>query len=379
MKQKHPYPAWVEVDLAAVRHNYNEICKFLTKKFPKKKCPGVIGVVKADAYGHGMLKVAKTLNALGMSFFAVSDIPEAVILRRNGIKKKILLLEDINDSGLNDVIKYKLIPSISRIKSAEKLNKLAKKIKRKVDVHINIDTGMNRLGVLYSEADYVISEILNMPYLNINGLYTHFPVADIDMTFTKEQINKMKVLHSNLRDKGSAVPFMHAANSVGLSTYTTDVFNYVRPGLMLYGLYPDKKIKRKIKLSPVMSVKAKVVCLKRIDKGCGISYGHTYKAKKDIDIAVLSIGYSDAFPRILSNQGSVILEGCKCRIVGRVTMDQIMVDVSKIKSIKIGSVATILGYEKKVSISACDIAYQAGTINYEIVCNFGNRLPKIYK
>ena len=389
---------WAEVDLNAIRHNFQEI-KRLAGPHTEILC-----VVKGDAYGHGMLEVSALLDRLGANFFGVSDLEEGIVLRKNGITKPILLFESTLPAHARQIVDYNLTPTICTIELAYSLNRYAKTRGRRIDIHIDVDTGMGRLGVWHEEAFEFIQKVNRLANLSIKGIYTHFPVADTDPRFTKNQMKHLYALVSRLDKMGVVVPYIHAANSMGLVNYTdlhpnsysqvkvstdynnifgevskTHLLNLVRPGLMLYGLYPSPRLKKKIRLKPALSVQSKIVFLKNVRRGRGISYGHTFIAPKDLTVATLAIGYKDGYLRCLSNRAFVLIGGQRCPIVGRVTMDQIMVDVSKLKSLKVGTTAVILGKQKGNFISADELAKYAGTISYEIVCSLGNHLPRIYK
>ena len=381
--QSH-FSTWAEVDLKAVRHNF-----FTLKKLFRKHTE-ILCVVKGDAYGHGMVAVAELLDQLGAHSFGVSDIEEGIILRKNGITKPILLFESTLPSQAGAIFDYNLTPTICTMELALSLNGYAKSLGRRIDVHIDVDTGMGRLGVWHQEAFDFIRQVNRLPHVSIKGIYTHFPVADTDRAFTKKQMRHLYELVSRLDKIGVIVPFIHAANSMGLCSYPsslngarpgdqTRILNLVRPGLMLYGLSPSPRLKNKISLKPALSIKSKVVFLKKVSAGRGISYGHTFVAQRNMLVATLAIGYKDGYLRCLSNKAFVLIDGKRCPVVGRVTMDQIMVDVSKVKSIKVGTTAVILGEQKGNHICADDLAEQADTISYEIVCSLGNHLPRVYK
>lgn len=364
---------WAEVNLNAIQHNFHQI-KRLAGPHTEILC-----VVKGDAYGHGMVKVSALLDKLGTNLFGVSDIEEGMVLRKNGLTKPILLFESTLSSHARQIVDDNLTPTICTLELANSLNRYARARGRRIDIHIDVDTGMGRLGVWHEEAFQFIQKVNRLTNLSIKGVYTHFPVADTDPKFTKSQMGHLYELISHLDRIGVVVPYIHAANSMGLVNYKTQLLNLVRPGLMLYGLYPSPRLKTKLKLKPALSVRSKIVFLKKVISGQGISYGHTFIAPKDMKVATLAIGYRDGYLRCLSNRAFVLIEGKRCPIVGRVTMDQIMVDVSKLKSIKIGTTAVILGTQNGNSISADELAEYANTISYEIVCNLGNHLPRVYK
>lgn len=389
LMEKTHYSAWAEVDLRAIRHNYRELKKVVnlrtiegpSQKRPllrKGRSPGLLTVIKADAYGHGMLKIASTLDNLGVSFFGVSDVTEGVTLRKNGFKNAILLFESTLPSCAKEVVEYNLTPTVCTRTLASSLNTYAKALSRKADIHIKIDTGMGRLGIWYPEAYPFIRQIAKYDHLSIKGLYTHFPVADTDKNYTKNQIDQLYDLVKKLDNEAVIIPYVHAANSMGLVGYKSHILNLSRPGLMLYGLYPANFLKKRIKLDPAMSVKAKVIFVKKVIKGRGISYGHTFVAESDMMVATLPIGYSNGYMRCLSNKSHVLIQGKRCPVIGNVTMDQIMIDVSRLKNVKIGSEAVILGGQQKEMITADELARHANTINYEIVCSLGNLLPRVY-
>jgi alanine racemase len=238
---------------------------------------------------------------------------------------------------------------------------------------------MGRLGVWYSEAEEFIQKIRKLSHLVIGGVYTHFPVADTNRAFTQKQIENFQHLVERLQAKGISIPYLHAANSMGLAAYPHHLFNLARPGIMLYGLYPSPKLRPKVILKPVLSVKSRIIFLKRVSRGRGISYGHTFIAPRPMTVATLPIGYSDGYLRCLSNKTQVLINGRRCPVVGRITMDQIMVDVTKLKQLKLGTEVTLLGRQNQEEISADELAQKAGTISYEIVCSLGTRLPKVYK
>ena len=366
-------PTWVEVDLNAIRRNHMSLKRYIDKKIQ------MLCVVKANAYGHGAIPVTKVLQKQGVNLFGAANVDEAIRLRNNSIKASILVFEHALPEQASDIIRYNLVQTVGNIRLARALDSCARKMKCRAHIHIKIDTGMGRLGVWHNQALSFIRQISKLKNVRITGIYTHFPVADTDKAFTKEQITKFTQLTQQLKKSGINISYLHVANSMGLVGYNMSHFNLIRPGLMLYGLYPIAKLKSKITVTPAMSVKSKIVFLKKMAKGRGVSYGHTFVAKKNTVIATLPIGYNDGYLRCLSNRASVLINGQRCPVVGRVTMDQLMVDVSRIKSAKVGMEAVLLGRQKGEYISADELASKANTINYEIICSLGNRLPHIYK
>ena len=363
---------WAEVDLKAIHNNFKQVKRLTGKNV------GILSVVKGDAYGHGMVKVAEVLDKAGTNFLGVSDLDEGILLRKNGITKPILLFESTLPSYAQEIADFDLTPTICTWGLAVSLNRYAHSRGQRIDIHVDVDTGMGRLGVWHEEAFHFIQALNRLSNLSIKGIYTHFPVADTDRTFTRKQMRHLYELVLNLDRIGVVVPFIHAANSMGLAGYKTHILNLARPGLMLYGLHPSPHLKNKIQLKPALNVKSRIVFVKKVNRGRGISYGHTFVARRDMQIATLAIGYKDGYLRCLSNKSFVLIHGQRCPVIGRVTMDQIMVDVSSVKSAKVGSIAVILGEQKGNIISADELAECAGTISYEIICSLGNHLPRIY-
>ena len=388
MKKNKKFHTWAEIDLNAVAYNLKQINHLAAqnyfyiathKKAKKIQRAGVLTVIKADAYGHGMDKVALCLKKNGVEYFAVSDIREGIRLRKLGVKNPILLFESTLPEMADDIIDYDLTPTICTLELAEAINKRAKRKKKRVSIHVKVDTGMGRLGIWCEDVLPFIAKLQKMTYLIIEGIYTHFSSADSDRSFTEVQIGRLYDLIISLDKKGLVVPLIHASNSMGLAGYKTNILNLVRPGILLYGLYPDPQAKKALSLKPAMSVKSRVIFIKKVEKGRTISYGHTFTAKKSMTVATVPIGYNDGYFRAFSNKAHVLINGQCCKVLGRVTMDQIIVDVSKVKAPKLGMGVVILGQSKNKSVTAEDLAEWAGTINYEIVCSLGNRLPRVYK
>ncbi len=372
---------WAEIDRRAIVKNYKNVrtLSLRTHRARGQVLVGVLAVVKADAYGHGMLETAKALAKSGVEFFGVSDVREGVALRKAGIRKPVLLFESTLPALTKMIVDHNLTPTVCTKEFARSLNDYARSKGKKVDIHVKVDTGMGRLGIWHKDALEFINGLLKFPYLSIKGIYTHFPSADTDRSFTEKQIKQLTELVRKLDRKGCVVPYVHAANSMGLADYPGKILNLARAGLMLYGLYPSESIKRKVKLIPAMTVKARIIFLKRIAKGRSVSYGRTFIAKKNMTVATLPVGYNDGYWRVFSNKADVLVAGKRCRVLGRVTMDQIMVDVSKVKNVKLGDEAVLLGRQGSQEISADELSKLADTIHYEIVCSLGNRLPKVYK
>ncbi|MBF0595367.1 MAG: alanine racemase [Candidatus Omnitrophica bacterium] len=379
MKKLHHSSAWVEIDVKAFRHNFREakrLSRLLLEPVFNRQVD-ILSVVKADSYGHGMLAAVKAIAAEGGKFFAVSNINEASHLRAGGCRDRILIFEATFPEAAREMVRLDLTPALCTLDMARALNIEAKKAKKLIPVHIKVDTGMSRLGVWYADLLPFVSTLLKLDHIYIEGFLTHYPVADSDRRFTNLQSDVFSNTIADLIKESVPFKYIHAANSMGLAGYKNRYFNLVRPGVMLYGLYPDKSLLGKIDLKPVMSVKTRVLMVKTIHRGRGISYGHTVRASKDTPVAILAIGYSDGYFRSLSNKAEVLLNGVRCRVLGRVTMDQIIVDISRAGRVKIGDTAVLLGKQKNGVITAEEVAFWAGTINYEVTCNLGNRLKRV--
>lgn len=387
---KGGYTAWAEIDLKALRHNFRVIKRLMRGREVERRAacmipaghirtPKILSVVKADAYGHGMIKAAKALDKAGTDFFGVSEFSEGVVLRKNRIKKPVLVLEPPLASFVKPLVDHRLTATVASLDIARALSAYAGSIGKKADIHINVDTGMGRLGIAYDEAEDLIKQVMCLPHLAVTGLYTHFPSADTNRAFTEKQISRMAGLVNRLDRQGLIIPYIHGANSMGATGYQTGVFNLVRLGLILYGLYPSSACRKILTLKPVMSVKSRVIFVKTAVKGSGISYGRTFVADRNMTTATIALGYNDGYFRVFSNKAYVLIRGRRCQVLGRVTMDQIVVDVTGVPNVKAGAEAVIIGEQKRQEISADDLARHAGTINYEIVCALGNRLSRIYK
>ncbi len=362
-------PTLAEVNLGNLAYNFHQVKKLLA---PQVK---VMVTIKADAYGHGLIAVAKRLESLKVDFLGVASIDEGVKLRKAGIDAPILILGLILKKDIEPLFKYKLRTTVCDEDLAYALNNKARTFGRPINVHIKVDTGMGRIGVLHPAAEKLIKKIHNLKFINIEGIFTHFPFADMDRKFTLYQIGLFNSLIRNLNRQGLYIPFVHAANSMGIIGYKNSHFNMVRPGLMVYGLYPKENLK--ISLKPVLSLKTKVIFVKKVPRGFGISYGHAYITGKVTRIVTLPIGYGDGYPRNLSNLAPVLIKGKRFKISGNICMDQVMVDVGNL-AVKIGDEVVLIGSQGKNKITAEELAELAGTISYEIVCGLGSRIPRVY-
>lgn len=361
-------PTWAEINLDNLGYNFFQI------KDRLKPQTRVLVTVKADAYGHGLIPVAKRLEASGVDFLGVASIDEGIKLREAGIKLPVLILGLILKNDILPLFEYNLTTSVCEEELSRALDRKARLLGRKLNVHIKVDTGMGRIGISHYDAHNLVKRIYNLKHLNVEGIFTHFAFADMNQKFTFYQIDLFDKLLKRLASEHIDIPLVHAANSMGLLDYRHSHFNMVRPGLVIYGLYPKENLT--IRLKPVLSLKTKVIFIKKVPAGFGISYGHAYVTKKNTTIATLPIGYGDGYPRNLSNLAPVLIGGKRFKICGRICMDQIMVDTGK-ASVKVGDEVTLIGSQGENKITAEELAKLSGTIPYEIVCGLGSRIPRI--
>ncbi len=368
--------AWIEVDLKNIENNINEIRKIIHKNTK------IMAVVKANAYGHGEVEVSKKLNEIGILDFAVATLDEGIILRKAGIKGSILILGYTDIQNIKIVQKYDLIQTIVDFEYAKEVEKL--NLDKKLNVHIKINTGMNRLGESYKNIDNLI-KIYNMKNLNILGTFTHLCVSDSlfedNIKFTKKQIDNFFKAIDTLKLNNINVKKIHIQASYGIINYNDLECDYVRPGIIMYGVYStlqDKKsCKIKLNLKPALKLKSKIVSIRNIQKGESVGYGRAFIAKKDMKIATVSIGYADGYPRSLSSKDVYVLVNDKfAKIIGRICMDQMIVDVSNITNIEVGDIVTLL--DDIEEISAENISNLSGSISNELLSRLGSRLPIIY-
>ena len=371
-------PIWAEVDLSSIRHNFEEVQRLV------KNQSRIMAVVKADAYGHGLTKTADCLNEAGADYFAIARLDEAITLRNHGIKKPILILGYTPPEATEELLKYNITQTVFSSDYATKLNKAASQAGKKLKIHIKVDTGMGRLGIV-DESNHEallesISAINRLPNLEIEGLFTHFAASDeADKTSALEQLRLFKNILADIEKRGINIPLKHAANSAAIIDLPESYLDMVRPGIMLYGLYPSNGVhQQNADLWPAMQIKARIAQIKEVPAGFRISYGHTYTTPNATKLATIPLGYADGYRRQLSSAGKVLVHGQQAPIVGRVCMDQSVIDVGKIKNVKAGDEVVIIGRQEHAEIPAERMACELGTINYEIVSTLMARVPRIY-
>lgn len=368
--------AWAEISLDNIAHNIREIRRITGKSAE------IMGVVKADAYGHGVMEVAKTLLENGASRFAVSMLDEAIQLRRAGIEVPILILGYTDPRRANEIIENDVTQSVFSHDLAQALSDEAVRQGKKVKIHIKIDTGMSRIGFLpgYSAVKNVV-EISRLSNIIIEGLFTHFATADEkNREYTNTQFERFMSICCELQRIGIHIPVKHCANSAAIIEYPEMHLDMVRPGIILYGMYPSEDVnKAKIDLKPAMTLKANVIMVKEVEKNTSISYGRIFTTGRTSKIATIPIGYADGFNRMLSNKGKVLINGEFAPVVGRVCMDQCMVDITDIGSnVEVGDEVVLIGAQGQNNITAEDVAQTIGMINYELVCIVGKRIPRAF-
>ena len=368
MVKEDSYRSWVEIDL----NRYEKNVRAIFSLFPKKI--NYLQVVKADGYGHGSVEIARSATKLNIKFFGVANAKEGILLRENGIKGEIIILGPSIKEEIDDIVSYDLIPSISDLDFAVRLNR---SVGKRIKVHLEVDTGMGRGGFLERDLYKDIKKLWSLKNLEMEGLFSHFPISETENRFTRSQIKKFKMIVEDLNKKGYHFKLRHIANSGGVLNYKDSIFNMVRIGLLSFGYAPDGQTQDLT--TPIMSFKSKIVLVKEYDKENSISYGRTFITKKKAKIAVIPVGYADGFFRFLSNNGMVIIRGQKFPIIGTVTMDMIMVDITNaITPIKKGDIVTIIGQDGGVKITADDIANELKTISYEVLSDIGRRAIRIY-
>lgn len=367
-------PTWAEVDLGAISHNIGLIRQ---KIGPRRS---MMAVVKADAYGHGAGKVAWSALKAGADWLGVAFPEEGAELRDAGITAPIVVLGPLLPSQLSLILEKNLAVSISEIDLARELEMQAAQRGLLAKVHVKVDTGMGRLGIPVDQALAFLKELACLPHLLMEGLYTHLATAEEpECDFAKEQLIKFLEVDRKAREKGINIPFRHVANSAGLLNLEELAFlELVRPGIMIYGCFPNPWMLNRLSLRPVLSWKTKVAHLKDLQAGQSVSYGRTFIAPGPMKVAVLPLGYGDGLPRSLSNKGKVLVKGRRAPVVGKICMDMTIVDVTNISEVKVGDEVVLLGRQADQEIRAEEMAQWAGTISYEILCGLSKRVPRLY-
>lgn len=374
MYQEALRPVWAEINLSNLDYNIKQI----RQKVGDKE---IIGVVKADGYGHGSVAVSKVLLENGVRTLAIATLQEAITLREAGITCPIIMLGITPEMYADTLLKYEITPVTSSYENAAAISEAAKAAGKIIEVFVAVDTGMGRIGFLPDdEAVEEFKKICKLTNLKIKGLFSHFATADEkDKTYAEQQLAHYNNIYDKLKKADLDIPVRTFANSAAIMEIPAAHFDMVRPGIVLYGCYPSSEVDRdQLSIKPVMSVKANIVHLKRVQPGFSVSYGRKFTTHRESLIATLTLGYADGYPRYLSGKGRVIVNGVYAPVVGNICMDQCMIDVTDVPDVKLGDEVVLMGRQGELEILADEIGEKTGTINYEIVCAFGQRLPKIY-
>lgn len=368
--------AWAEIDLDAIAHNAREIRRITSKRAE------IMAAVKADAYGHGVVETVRTMLDNGVTHLAVSMLDEAIQLRRLGINVPILILSYTDPARAEEIILNDVTQTVFSHDLAGALSEAAVRLQRNVRIHVKVDTGMTRVGFMpgYSAVKNIV-EISKLPGIIIEGLFTHFASADEkDKSYTLMQFEKFMSMCSELGRIGVHIPVKHVSNSAGIIEFPEMHLDMVRPGIILYGYYPSNEVdSSKISLKPAMTLKANVILVKDVEPDTCISYGRTFRTSRPSRIATIPIGYADGYTRLLSNKGRVLIHGREAPVVGRICMDQCMVDITDMEEeVGAGDEVVLFGRQGNASISVEELAADIGTVSYEIVCIVGKRIPRVY-
>ena len=363
-------PLWAEVDLDAIAHNVRQVQRRIG---PRSQ---VMGVVKANAYGHGAVAVARAALEAGATHLGVACVDEGAQLRKASLKAPIVVLGYLPPWEAAQAVRYSLTPTVTTQETALALARAAQEADTHVPVHVKVDTGMARFGLPPQEVEGFVAFLQTLSGLSLEGLYTHFATADeADKTYTRQQYRAFLGVAERLPQ----ALVRHVANSATVADLSSDMsLDMVRPGIALYGCYPSNEVSRSLDLRPALSLKSRVARLSALSPGDTVSYGRTWTADRASRIALIPCGYADGLPRLLSNRGAVLIRGWRAPIVGRVCMDQLMVDVTHIPDVEQHDEAVLIGRQGELEISVEEVAEQAQTISYEILCALSARVPRYY-
>lgn len=367
---------YAKIDLDAVTYNMEQM---------KQRIDGdtkIMAVIKSDGYGHGAIQVAEVLEKYDYIWgFAVATLDEAVVLRTEGIQKPILVLGCIFPDQYLEMLDNDIRMNVYTEEMAKEISYMARREGKTAYLHIKLDTGMARLGfAVNNESVDAITRISKLPNVNMEGVFTHFAKADeTDKTSTKNQISQFVSMTEKLRERGVTFPYEHCANSAAIIDVEDARFDIVRAGISTYGLYPSEEVNQNaVHLKPALALKSHVAFVKEIEEGTPVSYGGTFVAEKKMKIATIPVGYGDGYPRSLSGKGYVLIRGKKANILGRICMDQFMVDVTDIEGVSFGDKVTLIGRDGNEAISVEKLSELSGRFNYEFICALGKRIPRVY-
>lgn len=360
---------WVEVNLEAIQNNVKLIEQFTGST--------VMAVVKANAYGHGIVEVAKALQFSDTTWFGVARIDEAIQLRENGVQSEILVLGHTSADDVNFAAEYNIVLAMHSFNQASSYKNEVKQLENKIRVHVKIDTGMGRLGVFPEDGFKFVETLETIPNIKIEGIFTHLARADeLDSDTTEKQIRKFEDLLSHFKENGVEFEWVHAANSAGSIFQPSAIYNLVRPGISIYGLNPSIETPLPEQFKPALSWKTVLTSIKNMPAGSGISYGHKYLTSQNERVGTISVGYGDGYRRVPGNE--VLIRGVRVPVIGVVCMDQCVVSLEKVPDAQAGDEVVLIGKQKTEEINAVDLACNWDTIVYEPICGLTNRIPRIY-
>lgn len=368
------YRIEARVNLDAICNNIDEVRRNINADTK------IMAVIKADGYGHGAVALATALKD-EVDAYGIAIIEEGIELRRAGFEKPILVLGFTPHQLYDELLKYDIIQTVFQYDMAKRLSDTAVSLGKQAKIHLKVDTGMTRIGFKDTdESIQIIKEISKLPNITIDGIYTHFASADEeDKTSARKQLSRFLIFADKLEKEGIHIPVKHVSNSASIIDLPESNLDMVRSGIITYGMYPSDKVnKKRLMLQPALTLISNVVYVKSVEAGTGISYNSTYITEQDSVIATIPVGYGDGYPRQLSSKGRVLIHGKSAPIVGRVCMDQFMVDVTDIPDVKEGDKVTLIGQDGDESISIEEVANLAGSFNYELVCDIGKRVPRVY-
>ncbi len=372
-------PTFAEINLAALDHNYSLIRASLPCR------TGILAVVKADAYGHGFMDISRELEGLGVDAFGVAFLAEGIQLRKSGIDRPILLLGGVYPGQERKCIGYNLSTAVFSLEQAQALNNAAStgKLFRRAQIHLKIDTGMGRLGVLYSDVPRFLEELKKLPHVTLEGVMSHFATADeldeAGQYFTRLQSDRFMWALAEIRKAGFDPRYVHIANSAAALLRDIPECNLIRPGISLYGALPSGDFQGKLDVKPVMALKSRIAMLKWVESGTTISYGRRFTAGQRTLIASVPVGYADGYPRALTNRGEAIIRGKRAPVAGTVCMDWMMLDVTGIDGVSVGDLVLLMGDDGAGhSVGAEEVAAWADTIPYAVFCGISKRVPRVY-
>ncbi|CAM4178253.1 alanine racemase [Bacillus manliponensis] len=376
MSSRYGRDTVIEINLNAIKHNINEF-----KNHVNDENIAIMAAVKANGYGHGAVGVAKAAVAAGVSHLAVAFIDEGIELREAGITVPVLVLGYTPKEAAIDAIEYDIMMTVYRLEDVRYMNEAAKQIGKKARIQIKIDTGMSRIGLQEEEVKPFLEEVKEMQYVKVEGIFTHYSTADeIDKAYTIMQTELFEKAVSMAAEVGLDIPLIHSSNSAGTMEMQHTFQNMVRVGIGMYGMYPSKEVdKTTVSLQPALTLKSRIAHIKRAKANRGVSYGNTYVTTGEEWIATVPIGYADGFSRQLSSKGHALINGVRVPVIGRVCMDQLMLDVTKAMPVQVGDEVVFYGKQNTEEISVEEVADLLGTINYEVTCMLDRRIPRIYK